>query len=370
MNKDQFIERGEKGRQARLGRESMLKRQMKGRQFGEGAGSDLEKVMDRYEKEAIEQCLDEITQKDNGMKGLVGISENRQDFGRNEESKIAQYSKRLDNDEGFDKGSMNSLMKLALQLKIAKQARKGANKTLLESELKWEQMLNKQKPSNDYGEDLRLKHTYSKTFKEKQGAYLSEAEPQDPYFQFLRACQLDNNLALPLLSKVRRKTLILQNYTLSIGHCRALAAACPLLPRSINRVFFENCGIDDAEFASILKGLAQLTDFKSVIYKRNIFDSESLDSIIPLLRKRLPNHLEELRLINCQIPQRITGQLLQQLQFKSQLKKLGLVGFPIGDTAFRTFTAYFRESKYLKELDLTDCSVGLASFKDFFCELE
>ena len=124
----------------------------------------------------------------------------------------------------------------------------------------------------NFGEDLRVRYTYSKAFKDNQGASLSESQKEDPYFQFLRACQLDGDLTLPLLSKVRRKTLVLQNYTLSIGHCNALAAACPLLPRSINRVFFENCGIDDSEFASILRGLAQLSDFKSIIYKRNAFD--------------------------------------------------------------------------------------------------
>jgi len=107
------------------------------------------------------------------------------------------------------------------------------------------------------------------------------------------------------LTKVRRKTLLLQNYTLSIGHCNALAAACPFLPKSINRVFFDNCGIDDEEFAAILRGLAQLNDFKSITYKRNVFDELSLQEIVPLLHKRLPNHLEELRLIDCTIPKAI-----------------------------------------------------------------
>jgi Ran GTPase-activating protein (RanGAP) involved in mRNA processing and transport len=115
------------------------------------------------------------------------------------------------------------------------------------------------------------------------------------------------------LTKVLRKTLILQNYTLSIGHCNALAAACPFLPKSINRVYFDNCGIDDQEFSAILRGLAQLTDFKSIIYKRNVFDEDSLAAIIPLLHKRLPNHLEELRLIDCTIPKSICQDLVIEI---------------------------------------------------------
>ncbi len=116
-----------------------------------------------------------------------------------------------------------------------------------------------------------------------------------------------------MLTKVRGKTLILQNYTLSIGHCNALAAACPFFPKSINRVYFDNCGIDDEEFASILGGLAQLKDFKSIIYKRNVFDENSLEALEPLLHKRIPNHLEEFRLIDCTIPKSIFQELLVKI---------------------------------------------------------
>ena len=81
---------------------------------------------------------------------------------------------------------------------------------------------------------------------------------------------------MPLLDKVRGKTLCLTDYTLDIGHCKALAFACSLFDKSINRVLFDNCGIDDKEFSAILQGLDKLSDFKSIIYKRNVFDELSL----------------------------------------------------------------------------------------------
>ena len=98
----------------------------------------------------------------------------------------------------------------------------------------------------------------------------------DPRFQYLLKCQQYLNLALPLLDKVRGKTLCLTDYTLDIGHCKALAFACSLFDKSINRVLFDNCGIDDKEFSAILQGLDKLSDFKSIIYKRNVFDELSL----------------------------------------------------------------------------------------------
>lgn len=124
----------------------------------------------------------------------------------------------------------------------------------------------------------------------------------DPQFQYIKQCAGDLNLVLPILNKIRGKTLCLQSYTLSQGHANALAAACPFFDDSlINRVLFENCGIDDNEFAAILRGLEQLNDFKSIVYKQNCFSELSLEAITPLLKKRLPKHIEELRFLDCKI---------------------------------------------------------------------
>ena len=78
------------------------------------------------------------------------------------------------------------------------------------------------------------------------------------------------DLCLPILDKVVRKTLYLMDYTLSPGHCQGLAAACQLLNHKVvNRLVFDNCGIDDSELAMILNGFKHVRDFKSLIYKDN-----------------------------------------------------------------------------------------------------
>ena len=87
-------------------------------------------------------------------------------------------------------------------------------------------------------------------------------------------------MVLPILHYVNKKTLCLQSYTLSIGHAKALAKACENFEHTyINRIIFDNCGIDDGEFAQILKGLNNLKDFKKIIYRYNIFQNESLLNI-------------------------------------------------------------------------------------------
>ena len=81
-------------------------------------------------------------------------------------------------------------------------------------------------------------------------------DTKNPKLHYFLQCQDDLDLALPILDKIFKKTLVLQEYTLSKGHCRGLARACQFFDhRVINRVLFNNCGIDDGEFSHILEGL-------------------------------------------------------------------------------------------------------------------
>ena len=75
---------------------------------------------------------------------------------------------------------------------------------------------------------------------------LKRAEPEgDPRIKYMKSC-LDNlNLTLPILDKIYRKTLCLQDYHLSDGNCEGLANACEFLdPSIVNRMMFSNCGIN------------------------------------------------------------------------------------------------------------------------------
>lgn len=120
-----------------------------------------------------------------------------------------------------------------------------------------------------------------------------------PKFQYFLQCKIDHALVLPVLDYVYKKTLCLQSYTLSIGHCNALAQAFQHFDQFINRVIFDNCGIDDEEFAAILGAVKKLRDFKKIIYRRNCFHLESLAEIQELFERKIPNHLEELRIEHC-----------------------------------------------------------------------
>lgn len=100
---------------------------------------------------------------------------------------------------------------------------------------------------------------------------------RDPKFQYFMKCYESSESVLPVLHYVAQKTLLLESYTLSIGHAKALAKACEYFGEAgINRIVFDNCGIDDEEFAEILRGCARLRDFKKIIYRYNVLQDESI----------------------------------------------------------------------------------------------
>ena len=69
----------------------------------------------------------------------------------------------------------------------------------------------------------------------------------------------------------------------------------------MNRVFLSNNGLTGNKFATILDGLALIKDFKSIIYKHNELNELVISKFQPLFVKMFPNHLIELKIIDCKI---------------------------------------------------------------------
>ena len=92
-------------------------------------------------------------------------------------------------------------------------------------------------------EEINEKLRYMKLFRSQTGASMHELNQDDPKVKFFIECRKSLDLALPLLDKILGKTLCLKDYKLSTGLCNALALACSLFDQSVNRIFFDNCGI-------------------------------------------------------------------------------------------------------------------------------
>jgi hypothetical protein len=133
-------------------------------------------------------------------------------------------------------------------------------------------------------------------------------------------------VALPILDKVYRKTLCLQDYQLSQGHCKGIAVACKYFDdKLVNRILFANNGMTGDQFADILLGLQHIEDVKSITYRLNGINQKSIEAMVPLFERKLPYHLEELRLIDVKASASLIDDLVLRISTRSQISKLALV---------------------------------------------
>ena len=136
-----------------------------------------------------------------------------------------------------------------------------------------------------------------------------------------------NEVALPLVNKVIKGKLVLQDYTLDSGHCRALASSIKQTAKpQIDALLLENCGIDDYELSLLLEGLLVMDNFEKFVYKNNVFLDNSLRALKPILTRPSHKNLQCLRLVNCETTPQIMEELLEfMLSEGVRLKTVGFV---------------------------------------------
>ena len=161
---------------------------------------------------------------------------------------------------------------------------------------------------------------------------------------------------MPALDKIYRKTLCLQDYHLSEGNCRGLAAACDRLDNQVvNKMLISNCGLNDATVSIILQGVQKIKDFKALTYCRQAMGSEAVSLLAPLIARPIPFNLEELVLVDTKMSATAVEQLADALiKNDSRIKKFTLVDVQHSDKSFRRLTDYVAAaSSVLEELDVS-----------------
>jgi hypothetical protein len=142
---------------------------------------------------------------------------------------------------------------------------------------------------------------------------------EDIRHQFFVASNLHQIQALPIIGKIRQKTLNLSNYLMGKEICQSLKESIAKGQVYFNRIILERNGIIDEAGADIMSTLYNLLEVKSLVYIRNDFSLGCLEALKPIiLTKSIPHHLEELRLVHCgRLSSAVTGRLLDVLIQKS-----------------------------------------------------
>ena len=69
---------------------------------------------------------------------------------------------------------------------------------------------------------------------------------------FIKKVNQQAELALPIITKIKEKELILSDYRLELGHLIALKSAFEIDPNCLTKITLNNCGIDDVSFVALL----------------------------------------------------------------------------------------------------------------------
>lgn len=167
----------------------------------------------------------------------------------------------------------------------------------------------------------------------------------NPILHYFNGCVKEQAVILPILNRIVAKGLILINYKLNMGVCSAIGEAFSGNPKLLTSICLDNNGILDAEAAKIFQGLRKLDHVRSITYRRNEFGLESLAALEPLLARRKPRNLEELRLVSCKMNAATSNGLTEALLNASSLQRLSLANVSLSAAAFDNFLYYVRSAQ-------------------------
>jgi len=96
---------------------------------------------------------------------------------------------------------------------------------------------------------------------------------------------------LPILFKIQRQRLILEEYTLNSGLCSSLASSFAVVPNCINQISLTQNGLKDAQLAVLIEGLQKLETMKSIVIKHNEVHLKTTEALQPLMKRVFPHNV-------------------------------------------------------------------------------
>ena len=115
----------------------------------------------------------------------------------------------------------------------------------------------------------------------------------------------------------------------------------------------------------ILEGLHKLKDFKSIIYKHNELNALAIAKLQPIFIKKVPNHLQELQIIDCKIHCVQIEEMLDLMASECQINHFALVNVHHSDASFSKLCEYVTESHRLRELNVSWQCLRPSAFAQF-----
>ena len=155
------------------------------------------------------------------------------------------------------------------------------------------------------------------------------------------------------MNKIQNNKLLLRDIKLNPGIVKGLQGCMIMTKNLIEQIFLDNNCLDADDLAHILNGLNYQHPFKSLIVSGSTFDEECSEQVLQLLKRKMPENLEELHLHHAKCNVKATNLLVKNMCGRNYLRKLSLVSAGLTGESFKALIQVVKTSKMLISLDIS-----------------
>ena len=182
-----------------------------------------------------------------------------------------------------------------------------------------------------------------------------ELQNKDHHFalnKYLEICQEKQIMPLPLLNKMQKHALVLEDYSMNSGQVKALAEVMELFgDNSIHRIYLNNNNIKDEDMAYLLEGIRRNKNIRSLDIAFNQINDKAMEALCNFFQPG-QKQIRELRLSGIKSTIDQTMKLCESLTKYKYLKELRLNNFKLDQECVEHLTYALSQNQSLKVLDL------------------
>ena len=202
---------------------------------------------------------------------------------------------------------------------------------------------------SDFAHLLKQQRTFF--MKVKRGS--EQTDIVDSKISYFNECLKNQVLCFPYLNKVQDSVLVLKDIALSEGICQAIRSVLTHIPTLIHHAVLDHNSMSSTQTSLLLDGfLAQSGAFKTLTIQDNDLDLNCVAQLTQLTKRRLPEHLDALCLLDCRIAWQNTEKLVKDLN-PNFLRTLSLVNVNLNEFSLDAVYSLVQKNKRLVNLDIS-----------------
>ena len=188
---------------------------------------------------------------------------------------------------------------------------------------------------------------------------------------FISQCMKEGTLPLPILKKLKSRSLVLDNYQMNLMVAQAFGKSLQHLGDSIDSIFMSNNNMKDEAAASVLEGLMKTSVSKflyyvtispigSIIIQNNTLEKLSMSVLNQIIKRKSSDkddesiliRLKHLELNNCHAKPSLIQEFTEWLKANREIESLNLLGVQLDTKCINNLGDFVSNNFNLKKLAL------------------